>query len=95
MLICPYCGNEKQEWQIFGCCGENHFVEEDAREEAQVECAKQVSVPVETLLMVMRVLTFLKGVLIGLGYQKDSSSIHQLEIAYSMLRAATKGEGNG
>jgi hypothetical protein len=47
-----------------------------------------VPVDVKTILVVMKVLTFLKGVLIGLGFKSDSSSINQLEIAYSMLRAA-------
>ena len=47
-----------------------------------------VMVDVNTILVVMRVLTFLKGVLIGLGFKPDSSSINQLEIAYSMLRDA-------
>lgn len=50
MLICPYCGNEKQDWQL-GCCGENHWEEVDDSDE-------------------------------NLDDQ-------------SMLRAATKGEGNG
>jgi len=51
-----------------------------------------VAVPVQTLHVSLQVLTFLKAVLIGQGYQKDSSSIHQLEIAYSMLRAAQEAK---
>lgn len=51
-----------------------------------------VVVPRDTLLAAMQAFTFLKAVLIGHGFQKDSSSIHQLEIAYSMLRAAAKEE---
>ena len=47
-----------------------------------------VPVPIQTLHVSLQVLTFLKAVLIGHGYQKDSSSIHQLEIAYSMLKLA-------
>lgn len=51
-----------------------------------------VAVPIQTLHVSLQVLTFLKAVLIGQGYQKDSSSIHQLEIAYSMLRAAQEAK---
>jgi len=51
-----------------------------------------VAVPIQTLHVSLQVLTFLKAVLIGQGYQKDSSSIHQLEIAYSMLKAAQEAK---
>jgi hypothetical protein len=59
----------------------------DAHFASQPDCVA-VMVDVNTILVVMRVLTFLKGVLIGLGFKPDSSSINQLEIAYSMLRDA-------
>jgi hypothetical protein len=54
---------------------------------SQPDCV-MVPVDVKTILVVMQVLTFLKGVLIGLGFKSDSSSINQLEIAYSMLSAS-------
>jgi len=102
MLVCAYCGNEKADWML-SCCGENHWEDadehfkddsEDKQETPMLRAAQQdtVAVPIQTLHVSLQVLTFLKAVLIGQGYQKDSSSIHQLEIAYSMLRAAQEAK---
>lgn len=46
----------------------------------------EITIPAERVVLCLQGLTFLKGVLIGLGYTQESSSINRIEILYSMLK---------
>lgn len=59
-----------------------------SKDATTISAPNSVVISMESMHTIMRVLTFLKAVLIGNGFQKDSSSINQLEIAYSMLHDA-------